>query len=81
MRIGSWLAIFGTALMAHSAHAVPAAYLTVDHSSNGMVEPKAVAELWKGNLPAKLTKLYPVAKWGVSKPPSTRGQDPHLATG
>ena len=49
-----------------SAHAAPAAYLTLDHSSNSMVEPKAVAELWKSSLPAKLTKLYPVSKWGFS---------------
>lgn len=66
MRIGPWLATLSIAIAAHAAHAAPVAYLTIDHSSNSMVQPKAVAELWKGSLPAKLTKLYPVAKWGFS---------------
>lgn len=67
MPIGPRLAALSLALAATAAaHAAPAAYLTLDHSSNGMVEPKAVAELWKNSLPARLTKLYPVSKWGFS---------------
>lgn len=65
MRIGLSLTALTILLAGASAQAAPN-YLTVDHSANGMVEPKAVAALWKGKLPDKLVKLYPVSKWGFS---------------
>jgi hypothetical protein len=65
MRIGPSLPAMTILLATASAHAAPN-YLTVDHSSDGMVEAKAVAALWKGKLPDKLAKLYPVSKWGFS---------------
>lgn len=65
MRIGASLTALTILLASVSAQAAPN-YLTVDHSSDGMVGPKAAAALWKGQLPDKLAKLYPVSKWGFS---------------
>lgn len=65
MRIVKPMLVGAGLLLAASAHAAPA-YLTVDHSVNGLVDPKAVSALWQSQLPDKLTRLYPVAKWGFS---------------
>jgi hypothetical protein len=49
---------------ASAAFAAPASYLTLDHSSDLLMDNATAQALWKDNLPAKLSKLYPVSKWG-----------------
>lgn len=63
MPAGRLLAVLLTTF-ASAAMAAPANYLTVDHSSTGLVEAKSAQALWSSTLPDKLVKLYPVAKWG-----------------
>ena len=49
---------------ASTAFAAPAAYLTLDHSSDLLIDKATAQAQWKDNLPAKLLKLYPAGKWG-----------------
>ena len=51
---------------ASTAFAAPASYLTLDHSSDLLMDKATAQSLWKDNLPAKLLKLYPVGKWGFA---------------
>ena len=51
-------------LCAALAYAAPPAYLTLDHSSNTLMDPATAGSLWKQNLTAKLFRLYPEKKWG-----------------
>ena len=51
-------------LSTSQAYAAPAAYLTLDHSSNTLMDSATAASLWKQNLPAKMFRLYPEKKWG-----------------
>ncbi len=63
MPAGRLLAVL-LSTFASTAFAAPAIYLTVDHSSAGLVDAKSAQALWKSTLPDKLVRLYPVAKWG-----------------
>ena len=49
---------------ASTAFAAPAGYLTLDHSSDLLIDKATAQAQWKENLPAKLLKLYPVGRWG-----------------
>jgi hypothetical protein len=51
-------------LGASLAQAAPPAYLTLDHSSDLLMDPATAAALWKKSLPAKLFRLYPEKRWG-----------------
>ena len=51
-------------LGASLAHAAPPAYLTLDHSSDLLMDPATAAALWKKSLSAKLFRLYPEKRWG-----------------
>ncbi len=53
------------ALAAASAGAAPAPYLTLDHSSEQLMDKAGAAQLWLEGLPAaRLARLYPPKKWG-----------------
>ncbi len=53
------------ALAAASAGAAPAPYLTLDHSSEQLMDKASAAKLWLEGLPAaRLARLYPPGKWG-----------------
>lgn len=53
------------ASVAPLALAAPAGYEIEDFSSAGLIDKPAVMAAWKEALPeARLTKLYPAAKWG-----------------
>jgi hypothetical protein len=51
---------------ASMAHAAPAVYLTIDHSTEALMDTATAAAMWKKNLPLALTRLYPVGKWGFA---------------
>ena len=51
-------------MCACSAFAAPAPYLTVDHSSSALMDNATAQAVWRDHLPTKLTRLFPVKKWG-----------------
>ena len=51
-------------MCACSAFAAPAPYLTVDHSSAVLMDDATAQAVWRDHLPTKLTRLFPVKKWG-----------------
>lgn len=51
-------------MCACSAFAAPAPYLMVDHSSDSLMDDATAQAVWREHLPAKLTRLFPVKKWG-----------------
>ena len=51
-------------MCACSAFAAPAPYLTIDHSSASLMDNATAQAVWREHLPTKLTRLYPVKKWG-----------------
>lgn len=59
------LLLLGTA---GAATAAPAAYLTIDHSSQAVMDKATAQAIWKEHLPDDLTrrlfKLYPAGKYG-----------------
>jgi hypothetical protein len=60
IRLCAALLLLGAAL----AQAAPPAYLTLDHSSDLLMDPATAAALWKQSLSAKLHRLYPDKRWG-----------------
>jgi hypothetical protein len=44
--------------------AVPAPYLTLDHSNTTLISAATARDMWQAQLPAGLMKLYPIKKWG-----------------
>lgn len=62
------LATLLLAATAGAASAAPAAYLTIDHSSQAVMDKATAQAIWKENLPDDLTrrlfKLYPAGKYG-----------------
>ena len=48
------------------AQAAPATYITMDHSSEMLMNAATANSLWKDNLPAALKRLYPVGRWGFA---------------
>ena len=51
-------------MCAFSAFAAPAPYLTIDHSSASLMDDATAQAVWREHLSTKLTRLYPVKKWG-----------------
>jgi hypothetical protein len=51
---------------ASTAFAAPAVYLTVDQSVPALIDKATAQALWKDNLTAPLSKLYPMGKWGFA---------------
>lgn len=49
---------------ASAAFAAPAAYLTIDHSTAALMDQATAQSIWQEHLPAKLTRLFSVKKWG-----------------
>ena len=51
-----------------TAHAAPAKYIIIDHSTDAVMAKDNALAIWKGQVDAKtmarLIKLYPVSKWG-----------------
>ena len=51
-----------------TAFAAPPKYIILDHSTDAVMTKDSALAIWKGQLDAKmmarLTKLYPVSKWG-----------------
>jgi hypothetical protein len=46
------------------AFAAPPAYITIDHSTETLIDKKTAKSLWEPHLSARLAKLYPPRKWG-----------------
>ena len=44
--------------------APPPAYMTLDHSTETLMDAKSAKLLWESVLSARLAKLYPPKKWG-----------------
>ena len=58
---------FSLTLAANSAaFAAPATYLTVDQSTVSVMDAATAQAAWKGQLSAKMIKLYPVKQWGFA---------------
>lgn len=51
-------------MFACSAFAAPAPYLMIDHSTETLMDKATAQAIWQEHLPAKLTRLFPVKKWG-----------------
>ena len=50
---------------AATAWAAPAPYLTLDHSTEQLMDKTSAAKLWLEGLPAaRLARLYPPGRWG-----------------
>jgi hypothetical protein len=62
------LACFAALLtLGAAAHAADPAYITMDHSSDGVLDKATAQAIWAEGLAgktAKLNKLYPVKSWG-----------------
>jgi hypothetical protein len=55
------------ALAGTGALAAPSPYLTVDHSTEVLIDKAGALALWEANLPAaRLARLYPPRKWGFA---------------
>ena len=54
------LLLMGSAALA----APPPPYITVDHSTETLIDAKAAKALWEPVLTARLARLYPPKKWG-----------------
>jgi hypothetical protein len=53
------------AAVSQSAPAAPAPYLTLDHSTELLMDKATAKTLWQEGLPAaRLARLYPPGKWG-----------------
>jgi hypothetical protein len=53
--------------LALSAHAAAPVYMTVDHSTDGLIDKAAAQGVWSESLAGKtprLDRLYPVRRWG-----------------
>jgi hypothetical protein len=48
------------------ASAAPLGYITLDHSTESLMDATIADGLWKDNLPMALRKLYPMGKWGFA---------------
>ncbi len=60
-------ALVGLASIASVAVAAPPPYLTVDHSTEILMDRASALALWEANLPAaRLARLYPPRKWGFA---------------
>jgi hypothetical protein len=46
------------------AFAAPATFLTIDHSTETLMDSATAKAMWKDHLSAQIARLYPVAKWG-----------------
>jgi hypothetical protein len=68
MAMKTWMCGVSGALVWLLAFGVCAAqpqYLSVDHSTDSLIDAKTAKAIWKQQLPAaRLAKLYPVRKWG-----------------
>jgi hypothetical protein len=51
-------------LVASLAQAAPPPYVSVDHSTETLVDKATAKAMWQEALPARLVKLYPPKKWG-----------------
>jgi hypothetical protein len=67
-RLARRIAAIGALLaIGAAAHAADPVYITIDHSSDGVLDKAAAQAIWNEGLTgktAKLNKLYPVSKWG-----------------
>ena len=65
MKIG---VAFAFALLAASsaALAAPPKYISEDHSADALMDDATAKALWAENLSLRLSKLYPVGKWGFA---------------
>ena len=55
----------GVLMAAGCAVAAPAPYLTLDHSTEMLMDKASANQLWLEGLPAaRLARLYPPSKWG-----------------
>jgi hypothetical protein len=64
-----WIACLLASLMltGFGVWAAQPQYLTVDHSSEVLIDRATIKAMWKRELPAaRLAKLYPVKKWGFA---------------
>ena len=59
--------LFATLLLgcASLAHAAPASYLSIDHSTDMLMNDSDAQASWKGRLTPRLMRMYPVGKWGL----------------
>jgi hypothetical protein len=59
--------LFATLLLgcASLSHAAPASYLSIDHSTDMLMNGNDAQASWKGRLTPQLMKIYPVGKWGL----------------
>ena len=51
-------------LASTAAQAAPPAFLTVDHSSETLMDKATAKKLWESHLSLKIARLYPPRKWG-----------------
>ncbi|HJV68627.1 hypothetical protein [Ideonella sp.] len=66
-RLACLLATPLLALAAHAAHAADPVYITLDHSSDGVIDKASAQAVWNELLAGKvvkLNKLYPTKRWG-----------------
>ncbi|HEV8691525.1 MAG TPA: hypothetical protein VGQ91_14590, partial [Ideonella sp.] len=59
--------VFALLTLGAAAHAADPVYITLDHSSDGVMDKATAQAIWKEALTgktAKLNKLYPVKRWG-----------------
>ena len=59
------LGLFALPLLAASlVQAAPPPYVSVDHSTETLLDKATAKAMWQDALPARLAKLYPPKKWG-----------------
>lgn len=56
------LLLTGSAL----AQAAPTPYITIDHSTESLMDAATANAMWKGHQSAKMTRMYPAKKWGFA---------------
>ena len=59
--------LFTLLTLGAAAHAADPVYITIDHSTDGVMDKATAQGIWAESLTgktAKLNKLYPVSKWG-----------------
>lgn len=63
-RISCLIVLLMTGYVAHAASPPP--YITLDHSTETLIDKKTAKSLWEPHLTARLARLYPPKKWGFA---------------